>query len=416
MNKLQYYSVLMGCDPEFFISKNGNILGSEKVIPKDGLNSKEYQTCKVIRDGVQAELNPPPNTCRQSLSAFITECFKSLNTQMKTDPSLSLDFNGVVKVRKEELKSLSPESAVFGCAPSENFYEKAKSKITVDPKKYLYRSAGGHIHLGYADGMSINNKWLHNWLFSKKFDLRKMNHLDSGEGEGLSIHELNKDTVLSERIKKFYGISKIESITVPPVVNALKQPDKLIPLLDILVGNTCVLIDKDICNKERRKVYGRAGEYRLTNYGVEYRTLSNFWLKSYQLTSLVFGLARLSVVILANSMVSKEKYYESIVDAVNKDDIEKAINENDFDLAYQNFLKIKIPLVEMTKNDYSFSFFQEMTNDFEYFISHDISYWFKEPPLEHWLKETRQIGWERFITEIVRKERLEKEKFTGIIK
>jgi len=33
--RLQHYTITMGCDPEFFFSKKGEIIGSEKIIPKD---------------------------------------------------------------------------------------------------------------------------------------------------------------------------------------------------------------------------------------------------------------------------------------------------------------------------------------------------------------------------------------------
>lgn len=45
--------------------------------------------------------------------------------------------------------------------------------------------------------------------------------------------------------------------------------------LDLLLGVPSVLLDSD---EERRKLYGKAGCYRQKPYGVEYRTLSNFWI------------------------------------------------------------------------------------------------------------------------------------------
>lgn len=52
---------------------------------------------------------------------------------------------------------------------------------------------------------------------------------------------------------------------------------ELVKLLDIFIGCPSVLVDKD---KLRRKMYGKAGAFRLKPYGVEYRTLSNYWLQS----------------------------------------------------------------------------------------------------------------------------------------
>lgn len=47
--------------------------------------------------------------------------------------------------------------------------------------------------------------------------------------------------------------------------------------LDYYLGVPSLLLDPD---DKRRELYGKAGAYRPKPYGVEYRVLSNFWLKS----------------------------------------------------------------------------------------------------------------------------------------
>jgi hypothetical protein len=54
----------------------------------------------------------------------------------------------------------------------------------------------------------------------------------------------------------------------------MKDIGKLVKVLDLLIGIPMVLHD----NPQRRKYYGHAGSYRVKEYGVEYRTPSNFWL------------------------------------------------------------------------------------------------------------------------------------------
>ena len=51
-------------------------------------------------------------------------------------------------------------------------------------------------------------------------------------------------------------------------LNIVKQMDKYL-------GVPSIILDKDT---ERRKLYGKAGAFRNKSYGVEYRTLSSFWL------------------------------------------------------------------------------------------------------------------------------------------
>jgi len=66
-----------------------------------------------------------------------------------------------------------------------------------------------------------------------------------------------------------------------------KQPERLalIKAMDLFLGVPSVTMDMD---QQRRKLYGLAGAFRITPYGTEYRTLSNFWLKSPELMRWVF--------------------------------------------------------------------------------------------------------------------------------
>jgi len=110
-----------------------------------------------------------------------------------------------------------------------------------------------------------------------------------------------------------------------------QQPEKLIKLLDIVCGNTCVLIDRDEANITRRKHYGRAGEHRMKSYGLEYRVPSNFWLRHYMLWSMVTGLAR-------NAMwLTDHKIGDEIIEKISTRKVRKAINENNKELAFEVF-------------------------------------------------------------------------------
>jgi hypothetical protein len=108
--------------------------------------------------------------------------------------------------------------------------------------------------------------------------------------------------------------------------------ETIVKLMDIVAGNTCVLVDRDPDNARRRKNYGRAGEHRVKSYGVEYRVLSNFWLRSYTLWSMSSVLLRNAIAIF-----SADKAEECIA-LFDMKKVRKAINENDFDLAKENFL------------------------------------------------------------------------------
>ena len=56
--------------------------------------------------------------------------------------------------------------------------------------------------------------------------------------------------------------------------------------LDYFLGIPSILLDKD---KKRRPSYGNAGSFRPKPYGLEYRVLSNFWIKKKEYMEFVFS-------------------------------------------------------------------------------------------------------------------------------
>lgn len=56
-----------------------------------------------------------------------------------------------------------------------------------------------------------------------------------------------------------------------------KDGQELVKRLDLFLGVPSLLMDDDTM---RRRMYGSAGSFRFKSYGLEYRSLSNFWLRS----------------------------------------------------------------------------------------------------------------------------------------
>lgn len=70
------------------------------------------------------------------------------------------------------------------------------------------------------------------------------------------------------------------------------EPILAIYLLDLFVGVPSLWLDKDPTSARRRAIYGHAGRYRSKDYGLEYRSLSNFWLTSPDLVGLIYDLCK----------------------------------------------------------------------------------------------------------------------------
>jgi len=87
--------------------------------------------------------------------------------------------------------------------------------------------------------------------------------------------------------------------------NRMLQDDEMacyftVRMLDLFIGIPSVLIDKDKTSAARRKLYGKAGRFRKPDHGVEYRSLSNFWIGSPKLVGLVYDICEFTLDFVKN--------------------------------------------------------------------------------------------------------------------
>lgn len=66
----------------------------------------------------------------------------------------------------------------------------------------------------------------------------------------------------------------------------------VVRMMDLFIGVPSIFLDTDETSKSRRRLYGHAGSYRIPDYGLEYRALSNFWLASPEHVSLIYDLCQ----------------------------------------------------------------------------------------------------------------------------
>lgn len=104
---------------------------------------------------------------------------------------------------------------------------------------------------------------------------------------------------------------------------------KVVKMMDLFHGVISTVLDSSKAALERKKLYGRAGCHRITPYGIEYRVLSNFWMKS---PSLVMLMDSLTVDVLRLIREGKDEDLinkvgpEVIISTINKGNIEKAMD------------------------------------------------------------------------------------------
>lgn len=329
---LKLIPLVYGTDPEAFLMRNGVVIGSEKVIPKDGLGGLKT----VVRDGVQIEFNPGASPMLATLGASISASMRLLSQTLKAEfPDVSVCFDEMIEVERAELNSLIPENQVLGCAPSKNAY--GDRPITVDGKNYRKRSAGGHLHLGMVGRTT------------PCVDLYDPYNYRDGVDE---------------------------------------RDNNIVPLFDIFVGNMAVLLDRDMNQVERRLHYGRAGEYRTPKHGLEYRTPSSFWLRHFCLMDLMFGMANFALSIAIDTRTGGTIEEDELLPLIDINKFIKAIDHNDFELAKSNFETL-VPFMRTQLASGSFPLTPGNLDQFLTFADtvkdKGLSYFFPDDPLTHWV-------------------------------
>jgi hypothetical protein len=95
---------------------------------------------------------------------------------------------------------------------------------------------------------------------------------------------------------------------------------ELIKYLDLFLGVPAIIMDND---DRRKEIYGTAGRFRPTSFGLEYRTLSNFWVSSIRLQHWAFN-AVYSAINAYNNKLDIKEYHNSIVECINTNNKEMA--------------------------------------------------------------------------------------------
>ncbi len=288
---------VMGCDPELMvIDKKSGVLQS--AIPlMQGSKHKPQQ----LEDG--AALSDNVMVEYNTKPANDAKEFVAITMKvLKQISKLVGDKNSLLVRASADFpdEALSdPRAKEFGCDPDFNAWALCINTVEVGAAQQNFRSAGGHVHIGKTP-------------VSEKL-------LDSEDG-------------------------KI----------------RVVKAMDTIAGITSVIIDKDPTSMARRNLYGRAGCNRPKPYGVEYRALGNFWVKSPRLATLIYGLTEFAVKLCLEDKEQK------LIDKIGADVIQRVINESDKSAAktiFKNEL-VKILPKELTKEihkieNQDFDFYKE---------------------------------------------------------
>lgn len=103
----------------------------------------------------------------------------------------------------------------------------------------------------------------------------------------------------------------------------VENSERVVKAFDLFVTVPSILTDPD---RERRKLYGKAGCFRFKDYGVECRALSNFWIFDESMMKMVYNGTIMATKLALNRNLQA-------VLSENEEDIKKAINTYDVNIA-----------------------------------------------------------------------------------
>jgi hypothetical protein len=241
-----------------------------------------------------------------NLEEFVERLHRARDLTRGVIGDSKISLHAYAEFENEELRF--PNAKDFGCVPDLNAYTLTENDSQIEILKQINcRMAGGHIHIG----------------------------------------GINTDTICNPLMKPLF-----------------------VYMLDLFVGIPAVLIDNSAESYRRRSFFGTAGSYRDTPYGLEYRVLSPFWLRSESTMALIYLLCDF-VFHEMNEGIYK-KFYNFNIDKLksnnpisayscygyDQDSLINAINSNNYSNARKffnfasNFMPNKlIELVEYEINN-----------------------------------------------------------------
>lgn len=285
---MNFENPTIGSDPEMFLLSNKRIVPAGTVIADDGSKTElkkdvydyNFRRLKrgmgrVVYDNAAVELRAASSGCLENWVNALKTSVEELRSRLRGH-KIVVSVCPAFRLSRENLQK--PGVMLFGCNPAIRLTEDMGLEDTVpklNPARTSIRSAGCHIHLGW------NNGYCHQPVVSDKDSL------------ALAI-----ETTL---------------------------------VADILVGLPAVLMEKRFARQVRWRRdelgYGRAGEFRRTSYGMEYRSLGPWPMYC---PSLMWwaGCALRDCYFMVTNKLAPE-----IIQCVPRDKVVRAIDTADTELA-----------------------------------------------------------------------------------
>lgn len=173
------------------------------------------------------------------------------------------------------------------------FYDNVLAECTVEPA-FFGDQAVENVRKSLKTYAEIVRPFRLTCISSAEFDESEMRHKDARKaGCETEMCAYGLCEVPSGKIKRLFRKSNFRTAgghvhIGTDMGRSHEQSVMLVRMLDLFLGVSSLLADRDAPSVCRRKIYGLPGRYRQPIHGVEYRTMGNFWLSSPRLVELVY--------------------------------------------------------------------------------------------------------------------------------
>lgn len=145
MVKINGHDFLVGCDPEFFVTKDGKPVSAHALIPGDKKTPFKVKGGAVQVDGMALEFNIDPAKNSEEFVARLDMVMKQILAMV---PDHAMYDQPVAEFGFDYIQSQPQEAKVLGCEPDYNAYT---GEANPTPNAEMpFRTASGHIHIGWT--------------------------------------------------------------------------------------------------------------------------------------------------------------------------------------------------------------------------------------------------------------------------
>lgn len=265
--------ITIGTDQEYFLRKKSTkeLISAIPHI-KGGKHDPIVLPCgsNLQSDNVAVEFAITPATTHEN---FVDKIRATFSDTMKALPD-GTDLSVVPSAEFDPKELTTPEAMEFGCSPDFCAWD-----VIMNPQPEVdnpnFRSCGGHVHVG---GVNADGEPLH---------------------------------------------ADVAFLTEPSGEGKLR----MIRAMDTFHGIISTIFDHSDASIARRELYGKAGSHRPTEYGVEYRALSNWWTKTPYSSMLISSLTDDVVEVIITGEL------DGIIEKIGEKTVRGIINEGDVEQA-----------------------------------------------------------------------------------